>query len=132
MSSVNSILKFISKYGNDEMLEKIGGSSRLRNINADRLRAIFNDKGDRDNFLRLLRDYTDEFMLETKPRFTGGMMINNDDDFVRKVNKIKLNQGGLQEMKMALDEYKNISKCKCQNKKRQHNGNIVSYCNCNE
>jgi len=63
-------------------------------------------------------------------RPTGGN-VNTAEDFIRKVNKIKLNGGSLDEMKEAMKAYGQSNKCNCQNKKRLHNGNYMVSCKCN-
>lgn len=131
MSSVNSILKYASKYGGSIGYEDIGINPRYRNLNSDRLRSIFNNPTDGDRFYSQLIAHTNQVLQgQGIGRPTGGN-VNTAEDFVRKVNKIKLNGGSLEEMKEAMRAYGQSNKCNCQNKKRLHNGNYMVSCKCN-
>jgi len=130
MSSINSILKFSSKYGGSLGYDNIGSNPAYRNLNSDRLRSIFDNPTDGDRFYSQLIAHSNSLMQGQGMRTTPGS-VNSDEDFVRKVNKIKLNGGSLKDMQGAMEEYKNSNKCKCQNRKRLHNGNYMVSCNCN-
>ena len=130
MSTTNSMLKFVSKYGGEDAATNIAGNPRYRNINSDRLRVIFDNNDSRDKFTGELRDSVNEFLKGQKPRQPVYGRAVDDQSFLKKINKQKLNGGSLKEMTDTLDEFRKNKKCSCGEKKRMFNGNFRTACNC--
>ena len=133
MSSVQSALRFFSKYGGAHGdVENIGANPRFRNINSDRMRTVFDHDGARQSFLDTLRDDMETMMKDMEPRARAGGASNDAESFLRVVNKHKLNGGSLEDMKGSLKEFSDSNKCNCDSKKRLYNGSFRHSCKCNK
>lgn len=131
MSSVVSAIKYLSKHGGS-LTEDIAADPKFRNLNSDRLRTVFPDKGVRDDYLSRLRLSLNELFRDLPRKKVGGS-IYNEDDFLNKTKRIKMYGGGLDELKGAMAEYNGRKNCNCIGlKKRIYNGNYRYACGCNK